>query len=135
MGADEPRARARRSWSNQDWFDWLCGLVLPAVVYAPPVAIALLPSRYELRWQWSSGGHVDFSVLLAFLPGIALVALVAPLVLYRRRDALLVPLWPWSVPGVEVRRPAVCAVAVRPSPATQGHGRHHAAGQSVVATW
>jgi hypothetical protein len=96
MIGDEANEQARTSWSNQDRIDWLWGLVLPAVVYGPPLAIGLLPARYALRWQSSSGSHFDFGVLLAFLPGDALVALIAPLVLYRRRDALLIPLWPWS---------------------------------------
>jgi hypothetical protein len=91
---DEAYEQARTRWSDQEWFDWLCGLALPAVVYGPPLAIALLPARYALRWQWHGA---DFGALLAFLPGVALVALIAPLVLYRRRDALLAPFRPWSV--------------------------------------
>jgi hypothetical protein len=44
------------------------------------------------RLAW---GHFDYGGLLAVLPSVLLIALLAPLVSYRRRDVLLllVPLW------------------------------------------
>lgn len=51
--------------------------------------IADSPLR-QLAW-----GHLVYGGLLAVLPSVLLIALLAPLVSYRRRDVLLllVPLW------------------------------------------
>ena len=51
--------------------------------------IADSPFR-QLAW-----GHLVYGGLLAVLPSVSLIALLAPLVSYRRRDVLLllVPLW------------------------------------------
>jgi hypothetical protein len=50
----------------------------------------LIPGLPELEWNWPLPGSVEIGAILAVLPGAALVALLAPLVSYRRRDALTV---------------------------------------------
>lgn len=53
--------------------------------YGLPVA---LPQLYDLKWHWFGGVWFLFGEPLSFLPGVVLVALLAPRVAYRRRDAL-----------------------------------------------
>jgi hypothetical protein len=63
------------------------------VVYVPALAAKLFP----LEWRWPGGFSFDYGGLLAALPGVVLIALLAPRVAYRRRDALLVLLPPWGL--------------------------------------
>jgi hypothetical protein len=56
-----------------------------AACFALPVAVPQLP---QLEWHWPLPGSLGLGALLSMLPGAALVALLAPLVTYRRRDAL-----------------------------------------------
>jgi hypothetical protein len=94
MTGEEPPTDRRASWLDWEWSDWLCGAILLVVVYGPPITVSSLPARDKLHWHWGSL-HADFGVVLATLPGLALLALVAPLVLYRRRDAFI-GLLPWG---------------------------------------
>ncbi len=59
------------------------------IVFVFSTMIADSPFR-QLAW-----GHFVYGGLLAVLPSVLLIALLAPLVSYRRRDVLLllVPLW------------------------------------------
>jgi hypothetical protein len=54
----------------------------------------LIPGLPELQWNWPLPGTVELGAILIALPGAALVALLAPLVSYRRRDALNVIFFP-----------------------------------------
>ena len=80
------RLKAGRSWPG-----WPGALVLLAVVNVPPVIAA---NDLVVTFGQASLGC---GALLAALPGLALVALVAPLIGHRRRSALvaLVPVWGW----------------------------------------
>ena len=49
-----------------------------------------MPGLPGLEWNWPLPGTVQFGAILTALPGAALVALLARLVSYRRRDALTV---------------------------------------------
>jgi hypothetical protein len=53
--------------------------------YALPVALPQLP---QMRWHWFGSVWFVYGEPLSLLPGVLLVALLAPLVAYRRRDAL-----------------------------------------------
>src|SRR5580693_9233547 len=66
------------------------GTLTGLVVYAPWLAAELFP----LDWRWAGGFSLDYGGLLAVLPSVVLVALLAPRVAYRRRDALLLLLPP-----------------------------------------
>jgi hypothetical protein len=57
------------------------------------LAIAL-PQLYSMRWHWFGSVWFVYGEPLSLLPGMVLAALLAPLVAYRRRDALalLIPL-------------------------------------------
>jgi hypothetical protein len=59
------------------------------ITFIVSAMIAESPFR-QLAW-----GHFDYGGLLAVLPSVLLIALLAPLASYRRRDVLflLVPLW------------------------------------------
>jgi hypothetical protein len=74
------------------WPGWLGSVVLLAVTYVPP---ALATGHLVI-----GSGHFQLQCgpALAVVPGLALVALIAPLVGYRRRSALvaLVPIWGWG---------------------------------------
>jgi len=54
----------------------------------------LIPGLPELQWNWPLPGTVELGAILIALPGAALVALLAALVSYRRRDALNVIFFP-----------------------------------------
>jgi hypothetical protein len=71
------------------------GTLVVALAYLPPwLTATLLP----LDWRWSSGHwSVDYGVLLSALPGVVLVAWLAPRVACRRRDALKLLIPPWGV--------------------------------------
>jgi len=56
-----------------------------AVCFALPLA---LPRLYDARWHWFGSVWFRFGEPLSLLPGVLAVALLAPLVSYRRRDAL-----------------------------------------------
>jgi hypothetical protein len=69
------------------------GTVATVVVYAPWLAAKLFP----FQWDWLGGRFsLDYGAFLAVLPSMVLVALFAPRVGYRRRDALLL-LSPWGL--------------------------------------
>ena len=65
------------------------------------VGLAYLPwltTLYPFSWRWSAGHwSLDYGALLSELPGVILVAWLAPRVAYRRRDALMLLLPPWGV--------------------------------------
>jgi hypothetical protein len=62
------------------------GALMVGVCLAP----ILIPGLPELTWNWPLPGTVEVGAILTVLPAAALVALLAPLVSYRRRDALTV---------------------------------------------
>lgn len=74
------RAEPKRYWQ------WLGGLVVTFVTIATPMGSPL----YKLAWH---GYH--YGQPLSLVPSVLLVALLAPMVSYRRRDGLLllVPIW------------------------------------------
>lgn len=86
--APSPRARL--------WRRRIGGTLMVAACFALPFAY---PQFTQLEWHWPLPGSVDLGRILTMLPGAALVALVAPLVSYRRRDALTV----LFVPPVGIR--------------------------------
>jgi hypothetical protein len=53
--------------------------------YGLPVA---LPQVSQLEWHWFGSVWFVYGEPLSLLPGVNLVALLAPMVAYRRRDAL-----------------------------------------------
>jgi hypothetical protein len=57
------------------------------VCFALPVAV---PQLYQFEWHWPLPGSLDLGAILSLLPGATLVVLLAPLVSYRRRDALTI---------------------------------------------
>lgn len=85
--------------------------------------IADLPFR-ELAW-----GHFVYGGLLAVVPSVLLIALLAPLASYRRRDVLLllVPLWNlvmvWTI-GSRISRLPYRDWALRPDETSQEATRH-----------
>ena len=58
------------------------------------LAPILIPGLPGLEWNWPLPGTVGLGAILTVLPGAALVALLAPRVSYRRRDALTVIFFP-----------------------------------------
>jgi hypothetical protein len=54
--------------------------------YGLPIA---LPQLHSARWHWFGSIWFVYGEPLSLLPGIVLAALLAPLVAYRRRDALM----------------------------------------------
>jgi hypothetical protein len=61
-----------------------------ALMVGACVAPILIPGLPGLEWNWPLPGSVELGAILTALPGAALVALLAPRVAYRRRDALTV---------------------------------------------
>ena len=53
--------------------------------YGLPVAIPQLPA---LQWHWFGSVSFIYGEPLSLIPGVVIAALLAPLVAYRRRDAL-----------------------------------------------
>jgi hypothetical protein len=66
------------------------GALMVGACFAP----ILIPGLPELQWNWPLPGTVELGAILIALPGAALVALLAPLVSYRRRDALTMIFFP-----------------------------------------
>jgi hypothetical protein len=64
--------------------------------YGLPVAI---PQLAEMQWHWFGSVSFIYGEPLSLLPGVVVAALLAPLVAYRRRDALTL-LFPLS--GIRV---------------------------------
>jgi hypothetical protein len=58
-----------------------------AACFGLPVAV---PQILEASWHWFGSVRFDYGVPLSLLPGVLAVGLLAPLVAYRRRDALIV---------------------------------------------
>ena len=58
------------------------------------LAPILIPGLPGLEWNWPLPGTVGLGAILTVLPGAALVALLAPRVSCRRRDALTVIFFP-----------------------------------------
>lgn len=58
------------------------------------LAPLLIPGLPGLQWNWPLPGTVELGAILTAVPSAALVALLAPLVSYRRRDALTVIFFP-----------------------------------------
>jgi hypothetical protein len=67
------------------WRRRVSGAVVVGAAYGLPVA---LPQLHELKWHWFGSVWFIYGEPLSLLPGVLLVALLAPLVSYRRRDAL-----------------------------------------------
>jgi hypothetical protein len=76
------------------WRRGLGGAALLIVCFMPPVLLGLAADPGSLRVN-DGGGGFDYGGFLSALPGLVGVALLAPLVGYRRRDAvmLLIPVW------------------------------------------
>ena len=74
------------------WPGWLGAVVLLAAVYVPPILAA------DSLAVALGNVTVQVGALLASIPGLALVGLVAPLTGRRRRSALvaIVPIWGWG---------------------------------------
>lgn len=65
-----------------------------ALMVGACLAPILIPGLPELQWNWPLPGTVQLGAILIALPGAALVALLAPVVSYRRRDAVTVIFFP-----------------------------------------
>ncbi len=94
-GKRRPSAAGLATSSGQRVGSWrrrVGGTLAGVVVYTPPLVAKLFP----LEWRWPGGFSLDYGGLLAVLPGVVLIALLAPRVAYRRRDALLLLLPPWG---------------------------------------
>jgi hypothetical protein len=63
------------------------------VVYVPWLLAAKV---FALDWRWPGSVVFNYGELLSVLPGVVLIALLAPRVAYRRRDALFLFLPPWG---------------------------------------
>jgi hypothetical protein len=77
---------------GRSWRRLVSGTLTGVVVYAPWLAA----EQFPLDWRWAGGFSLDYGELLAVLPSVVLIALLAPRVAYRRRDALLLLLPPWG---------------------------------------
>jgi hypothetical protein len=76
------------------WRRRLGGFVIVGASYALPV---ILPQITDERWHWFGSVWFDFGEPLSLLPGVILIALLAPLVSYRRRDALTMLVPPYGI--------------------------------------
>jgi len=63
-----------------------------AACFGFPVAV---PQISDASWHWFGSVWFDYGIPLGLLPGVVAVGLLAPLVSYRRRDALTVLLVPF----------------------------------------
>jgi hypothetical protein len=72
------------------YWQWLSGLIMTWVIYVVPFALPW----WKLAWH-----EYHYGPELALAPGVLLIALLAPLVSYRRIDGLcvLVPIWGFVV--------------------------------------
>ncbi len=61
------------------------GMFMTCAVYLPWLAVKLFP----LDWRWPGSVVFHYGELLSVLPGVVLIALLAPRVDYRRRDAMM----------------------------------------------
>jgi len=58
----------------------------------------LTQTLYPLEWRWFGGSvTLPYGALLSTLPGVVLIAWLAPRVAYRRRDALMLLVPPWGI--------------------------------------
>lgn len=111
------------------WRRRLRGSALVAGGYALPI---IWPQVYGRSWHWFGSVWFNYGELLSLLPGAAIVALVAPMVGYRRRKACAIffppagirvawvvgirlaqlPARPWPEPVHEMTKPAARGLAV-----------------------
>jgi hypothetical protein len=68
-------------------------MLMAGVVYVPWLLAAEV---FTLDWRWPGSAVLNYGELLSVLPGVVLIAWLAPRVAYRRRDALLLLLPPWG---------------------------------------
>jgi len=78
---------------GRSWRESVSAMLMAAAVYGPLLVAAL----YPLEWRWAGGFSLNYGQLLSVLPGMVLIAWLAPRVPYRRRDALLLLLPPWGL--------------------------------------
>jgi hypothetical protein len=67
------------------WRRRAAGTVMVCAAYGLPVAVTQLP---QMSWHWFGSVWFVYGEPVSLLPGVVLVALLAPLVAYRRRDAV-----------------------------------------------
>lgn len=102
------------------WPRWVGGVSLLVVCFLPPVLLGVAAPSTALTWT-AGAWTLDYGGLLSALPGLASALLLAPLVSYRRRDALmlLIPGWnfyfAWLV-GVRVAELASHGASVTNGP-------------------
>jgi len=101
-----------------------------ALMVGACLAPVLIPGLPELEWNWPLPGTVQLGAILAALPGAVLVALLAPLVSYRRRDALTVIFFPVGLRIAWIIGTRLAQLPYRNWPAREDaiplHGRHYA---------
>ena len=110
------------------------GLLMACASLALPVAA---PGLARQEWHWPLPGSVDAGAILCMVPGAVLVAVLAPLAAYRRRDALTMLFFPpagiraaWII-GTRLARLPHRDWPVRAADGVPLHGRR--AGQLAVA--
>ena len=92
--SDEPppmQGTTRLTQFTTSWRGWYGGFAMLAICLAPE-ALLLLGRPDNLKFHAGAHSGVDVGGLLAALPGIAAFTLLARLVGYRRRDAVLMVL-------------------------------------------
>jgi hypothetical protein len=94
-------------------------------------AAVAIPGLPGLEWNWPLPGNVEIGAILTTLPGAALVALLAPRVSYRRRDALAVIFFfPAGLRIAWIIGTRLAQLPYRPWPAREDviplQGRHYA---------
>lgn len=84
---------ARDQW-RATWERRAGGTLVVGLAYLPWLVAVVYPDS----WRWSAGHwSFDYGGLLSALPGVVLVAWLAPRVAYRRRDAVILLVPPWGV--------------------------------------